>query len=130
MTPSRASAPARLAACACPRVRRISTARSKSPSASISAFRQSLIPPPVRSRSVFTSFALGPSALTAALPAPAPAPALPPAEQVALRAPRLPGALQAPKAQQALRPPPSPEARRRPAAREQAEPLRGRVPPA
>ena len=50
------SAP-RLAALAWPLTRRISTALSKSPSASVSAFLQSIMPAPVASRSIFTSAA-------------------------------------------------------------------------
>ena len=47
----------RLAALAWPLTRRISTALSKSPSASVSALLQSIMPAPVASRSFFTSAA-------------------------------------------------------------------------
>src|SRR3954470_3600781 len=57
MTPSDAVRPPRFAACAWPFTRRISIAFSTSPSASTSAFLQSIIPAPVRSRSSFTSLA-------------------------------------------------------------------------
>src|SRR3954462_6269266 len=55
MTPSDAARSPRLAACAWPFTRRISTALSTSPPASWSARLQSIIPAPVRSRSAFTS---------------------------------------------------------------------------
>ena len=56
--PLAAVRPARLPTSLAPLIRRISTALSKSPSASSSAFLQSIIPAPVRSRSFLTSAAV------------------------------------------------------------------------
>src|SRR5690349_18640918 len=58
MTPSLASRPAFFAAEACPFLRRISTAASKSPFASASAFLQSIKPAFVISRSLPTELAV------------------------------------------------------------------------
>src|SRR3954453_16478816 len=55
MTPSDAVRAPRLAACAWPFTRRISIALSRSPPDSCSAFLQSIMQAPVRSRSAFTS---------------------------------------------------------------------------
>src|SRR6266498_2403808 len=57
ITPSDASRPARLSAFAAPFILRTSTAFSRSPSVSSSAFLQSIMPAPVRARSSATSFA-------------------------------------------------------------------------
>ena len=57
-TPSAATRPARLSALAAPDLRINSTATSMSPPASTSAFLQSIMPAPVRSRSSRTSAAL------------------------------------------------------------------------
>src|SRR5256884_2559156 len=57
MRPSDASRPARLSALAAPLVRSTSTAFSRSPAVSSSAFLQSIMPAPVRARSSATSFA-------------------------------------------------------------------------
>src|SRR2546429_2232035 len=57
MRPWDASRPARLSALAAPLVRSTSTAFSRSPAVSSSAFLQSIIPAPVRARSSATSFA-------------------------------------------------------------------------
>src|SRR3954447_2013929 len=56
-TPSEVPRPSRFAAEAWPLTRRISIARSTSPSASVSAALLSIMPAPVRSRSAFTSAA-------------------------------------------------------------------------
>src|SRR5205814_2316177 len=56
--PLAAVRPARLPTSLAPLMRRISTALSKSPPASSSAFLQSIIPEPVRSRSFLTSAAV------------------------------------------------------------------------
>ena len=56
--PLAAVRPARLPTSLAPLMRRISTALSKSPSASSSAFLQSIMPAPVRSRSFLTSAAV------------------------------------------------------------------------
>src|SRR5256884_3228013 len=57
MRPWDASRPARLSALAAPLVRSTSTAFSRSPAVSSSAFLQSIMPAPVRARSSATSFA-------------------------------------------------------------------------
>src|SRR5687767_7075563 len=58
MTPWAVARPARLAACASPRLRRSVVASSMSPLASVNAALHSIIPAPVLSRSCFTCSAV------------------------------------------------------------------------